>query len=88
MNYKINIDKEKSYILGLYDSNKIIEDFLLIVILKSFDIDRSLSQEEIEQIRIKFIELYNLGYDFEYYEDVLDKMEEKNKQKIISPNNN
>lgn len=88
MNYKINIDKEKSYILGLYDSNKIIEDFLLIVILKSFDMDRSLSQEEIEQIRIKFIELYNLGYDFEYYEDVLDKMNETNKQKIISPNNN
>lgn len=88
MEYKIDTNNGDLFIYGLYERNKIIDDFLSIIILKSFYTNKSLSQEEIEKIRIKFIELYKSGYAFEYYEDDLYNIEEKNKQKVISSNNN
>lgn len=88
MKYQIGFHNDNSFIYGLYERNKIVEDFLSIIILKSFYTGRSLSEEEIEKIRIKFIELYKSGYEFEYYEDDLYNIDEKNKQKVINLNNN
>ena len=67
-NGKTIIDLNNS-VINNYNSdtegyNDIINDFLIAIFTKELRINRNLTQEEIEKIRISFIELYNNG-DYE-----------------------
>ena len=64
--------------------SKIINDFLSITLIKGLYIGRTLNEEEISEIREKFVELYKSGYQFEYYEDDLFKLKvEKVYEKVL-----
>lgn len=71
----------------IYDQR--IINYLTILFLKTLYLGRNLNESEIERIRIKYVELYKSGYDFQYYEDELYKIKDiKILEKNIDKNAN
>lgn len=66
-----------NYTSDKQDYNKIIDNFIKIIIMRSVDLNRDLIEEELKKLIEKYIKLYNLNYAFEYYEENMYKEPEK-----------